>query len=328
MSILICGGAGYIGSHTVRLLQDKGEDVIVLDDLRTGYKASVDPSVPFFEAAIDDRKTLATIFEKYQIEAVIDFAASSQVGESMVKPLAYYQNNLSGTSVLVEMMIEHHVPFMVFSSTAAVYGMPDETPIVESMELMPVNPYGDTKLAVEKMLFWCAQAHPFNYVALRYFNAAGAHPSAEMGEAHQPESHLIPLVIQAALGQRDSISVFGEDYPTRDGTCIRDYIHVCDLAQAHLDALNYLRKEKISNVFNLGTQNGASVREVIDGVRRKAGHDFTVKFCDRRAGDPAVLVASSQKASDTLNWKPTMSDLNKIIETAWNWHYSHPEGWS
>lgn len=326
MAILVLGGAGYIGSHTVYELIDAGRDVVVADNLVTGFRQAVHPKARFYEVDIRNKKAMDALFEKEHIEGVIHFAASSQVGESMVDPLKYYDNNLWGTISLLESMVEHGVDKIVFSSTAATYGEPERVPILEYDRTQPTNCYGETKLAMEKMMSWTSRAHGLRYVALRYFNACGAHASGEIGEAHDPETHLIPVILQVPNGQREKISVFGEDYPTKDGTCVRDYIHVTDLARAHILALDYLIKGGENNVFNLGNGVGFTVKEVIDVARKVTGHAIPAESCPRRAGDPAQLVASSDKAKTVLGWKPQFNDLETIVSTAWTWHKAHPHG--
>ncbi len=327
MAILVLGGAGYIGSHTVYELIAAGRDVVVADNLLTGFRAAVHPSARFYEADIRDRAALARIFEREDVEGVIHFAASSQVGESMADPLKYYDNNLCGTTALLEVMVAHGVDKIVFSSTAAAYGEPERVPILEDDPTKPTNCYGETKLAMEHMMGWVSRAHGLRYVALRYFNACGAHPGGAIGEAHSPETHLIPLILQVPNGQRDSIAVFGDDYPTRDGTCVRDYIHVTDLAQAHILALDYLLRGGENEVFNLGNGVGFTVSEVVEAARRVTGHPIPVEISPRRAGDPAQLVASSEKARAVLGWKPELDCLDTIISTAWAWHKRHPNGY-
>ena len=326
MAILVLGGAGYIGSHTVYELIAAGRDVVVADNLLTGFRAAVHPKARFYQADIRDREAMDRIFEQEHIEGVIHFAASSQVGESMSNPLKYYDNNLCGTCVLLQSMVAHGVDKIVFSSTAATYGEPERVPILETDKTDPTNCYGETKLAMEKMMRWTGRAHGLRYVALRYFNACGAHPSGAIGEAHNPETHLIPLILQVPAGKREKISIFGDDYATHDGTCIRDYIHVNDLAQAHILALDYLLQGGESNVFNLGNGVGFTVMEVIDVARKVTGHAIPAEICPRRAGDPAQLVASSEKARTVLGWKPQYADLETIVATAWAWHKDHPNG--
>ena len=327
MAILVLGGAGYIGSHTVYELIEAGRDVVVADNLLTGFKAAVHPKARFYQLDIRDRGALDTLFQAEKIDGVIHFAASSQVGESMSDPLKYYDNNLYGTMVLLQAMVAHGVNKIVFSSTAATYGEPERVPILETDKTVPTNCYGNTKLSMEQMMSWVSQAHGLKYVALRYFNACGAHPSGKIGEAHDPETHLIPIILQVANGTRKQISVFGEDYPTKDGTCVRDYIHVTDLAQAHILALDYLLNGGDNNVFNLGNGVGFTVKEVIDVARSVTGHPIPAVVSPRRAGDPAQLIASSEKAVNVLGWKPQYNDLNTIIETAWKWHSTHPHGY-
>ena len=327
MAILVLGGAGYIGSHTVYELIEAGRDVVVADNLQTGFKAAVHPKAKFYQLDIRDRGALDTLFQAEDIEGVIHFAASSQVGESMSDPLKYYDNNLYGTMVLLQSMVAYGVDKIVFSSTAATYGEPERVPILEDDRTTPTNCYGQTKLAMEHMMSWVSKAHGLKYVALRYFNACGAQPDASIGEAHNPETHLLPLILQVPNGQREAISIFGDDYPTPDGTCIRDYIHVCDLAQAHILALDYLLAGNDNNVFNLGNGVGFSVKEVIETAREVTGHPIPAKVEPRRAGDPAQLIASSEKAKSVLGWKPQYDDLRTIIQTAWDWHRSHPHGY-
>lgn len=328
MSILVLGGAGYIGSHTVYELIDAGRDVVIVDNLQTGFKEAVHPKARFYQVDIRDRKALDEVLEKESIDGVIHFAASSQVGESMTDPLKYYDNNLHGTMVLLQSMVAHNVNKIVFSSTAATYGEPERVPILESDRTCPTNCYGETKLSMEKMMSWVSKAHGLRFVALRYFNACGAHKSGTIGEAHNPETHLVPLILQVPNGQRAKISIFGDDYDTKDGTCIRDYIHVTDLAQAHILALDYLMNGGENNVFNLGNGVGFTVKEVIDCARRVTGHPIPAEISPRRAGDPAQLIASSEKAKDVLGWKPQFADLDTIISTAWAWHKNHPHGYA
>ena len=326
MAILVLGGAGYIGSHTVYELIDAGRDVVVADNLLTGFRAAVHPKARFYQLDIRDRSALDELFTKEKIEGVIHFAASSQVGESMSDPLKYYDNNLHGTMVLLQAMVAHGVDKIVFSSTAATYGEPERVPILETDRTDPTNCYGETKLAMEHMMRWVSRAHGLKYVALRYFNACGAHPSGAIGEAHNPETHLIPLILQVPNGQREKISIFGDDYPTKDGTCIRDYIHVRDLAEAHLLALKHLEETGESGIFNLGSGDGYSVKEIIDTARRITGREIPAKVEPRRAGDPSVLIASNKKAAEVLGWKPQRG-LEEIIADAWAWHSSHPNGY-
>ena len=327
MSILVLGGAGYIGSHTVYELIDRGEDVVIIDNLETGHIEAVHEKARFYQGDIRERSFVDSVLEKEDIEAVIHFAANSLVGESMTNPLKYYDNNLCGTKTMLESLVAHGIDKIVFSSTAATYGEPEKLPILESDRTEPTNTYGETKLSMEKMFKWTGKAHGLRFVSLRYFNACGAHVSGAIGEAHSPETHLIPLILQVPNNQREFISIFGEDYDTEDGTCIRDYIHVTDLAQAHIFALEYLRKGNDSDIFNLGNGIGFSVKEVIETARKVTGHPIDAKICERRAGDPARLIASSEKAKMVLGWHPEHADLEEIISTAWNWHKNHPNGY-
>ncbi len=328
MAILVLGGAGYIGSHTVYELIDRGEDVIIIDNLETGHIEAVHPKARFYKGDIRDRAFLDSVFEKENVEAAIHFAANSLVGESMTNPLKYYDNNLCGTKVLLESMVAHGIDKIVFSSTAATYGEPERVPILEDDRTCPTNTYGETKLSMEKMFKWTSVAHNLRYVSLRYFNACGAHKSGEIGEAHAPETHLIPLILQVPNNQREFISIYGDDYPTEDGTCIRDYIHVTDLAMAHILAVEYLRAGNESNIFNLGNGTGFSVNEVIEVARKVTGHPIPAKVTPRRAGDPAQLIASSDKAKTILGWNPQLDSLETIIASAWNWHKNHPNGFN
>ena len=328
MSILVLGGAGYIGSHTVYELVDNGEDVVIVDNLETGHREALHPKARFYEGDIRDREFMDSVFEKESIDAVIHFAANSLVGESMTNPLKYYDNNVNGTKVLLQSMIAHDVKKIVFSSTAATYGEPENVPILETDKTCPTNAYGETKLSMEKMMKWADVAHSLKYVALRYFNACGAHESGKIGEAHTTETHLIPLILQVPLGKRECISIYGDDYDTEDGTCIRDYIHVTDLAQAHILAVKYLLEGNESNIFNLGNGVGFSVKEVIETAEKATGMPIKAEIVERRAGDPARLIASSQKAREILGWNPEHDDLEKIISSAWKWHSTHPNGFA
>ena len=328
MRLLVLGGAGYIGSHTAVELLESGHEVVIVDSLVTGYEAAVPEGASFYQGDIRDYDFLNDLFKKEAIDAVIHFAAFSLVGESVTDPLKYYENNLYGTKVLLKAMIDNGVDKIVFSSTAATYGEPENIPILEDDRTCPTNPYGETKLAMEKMMKWSANAYGLKYVSLRYFNACGAHKSAKIGEAHNPESHLIPLVLQVPNGKRESVSIYGTDYDTPDGTCIRDYIHVTDLAKAHILAVEYLMKGGESNVFNLGNGVGYSVREVIETARRVTGHPIPAVEIPRRAGDPARLVASGEKAKTVLGWEPKITSLEDIIRSAWVWHSTHPNGYN
>lgn len=321
-TILVTGGAGYIGSHATKVLKENGYHVIVLDDLVYGHQEIVEDvlGVKLIVGDIGDYTLMSKIFADYPISAVMHFAAYAYVGESVKEPRKYYKNNVAKTLTLLEAMIDASIKKFVFSSTCATYGIPHEVPIAEDHPQSPINPYGMTKLMVEKMLADFDTAYGLKSICLRYFNAAGADPSGLLGEDHLPETHLIPLVLLTALGQRDSISVFGTDYPTPDGTCIRDYIHVLDLADAHLLALKYLQTHQKSDVFNLGNGNGFSVSEVIEAAKKISGKDFKVKFEDRRPGDPAALIGSAEKAAKLLGWQPSRNNLETIISDALNWH--------
>ena len=324
--ILVCGGAGYIGSHAVRQLIDKGEEVIIVDNLETGHEDAIHPKAKFYKVDIRDEKSLNKVFEENKIDEVIHFAANSLVGESMTNPLKYFNNNVHGTEVLLKFMVAHDVNKIVFSSTAATYGEPKNIPILESDETNPTNAYGETKLCMEKMMKWADKAHGVKYISLRYFNVAGAHVSGEIGEDHNPETHLIPLILQVPLGKREFISIFGDDYETHDGTCIRDYIHVTDLADAHILAVHKLREGSESNIYNLGSGNGFTVKEMIEAARKVTEHEIPAKVCERRSGDPAKLVASSEKARRELGWNPKYENVEDMISSAWNWHKNHPNG--
>ena len=326
MSILVTGGAGYIGSHCVAALLDRGVDVVVVDDLSKGHRAALKGG-RFYLGSVADQDFLNGVFEKESIEAVIHFAAYSLVGESMQIPEQYFRNNVTAGLTLIETMIKHKVPYLVFSSTAATFGEPEHTPIEETDRQMPTNPYGESKLIVEHMLKWCDQAHGLKYCALRYFNVAGARADGSIGEDHCPETHLIPVILQVAQGKREKLSLFGTDYPTKDGTCVRDYIHVEDLIDAHILALDYLRAGNPSTAFNLGNGQGFSNREIIEAARRVTGHPIPVSEEGRRPGDPATLIASSRKAMDVLGWKPKYTNVEDIIATAWKWHSTHPNGY-
>jgi UDP-glucose 4-epimerase len=322
MAILVTGGAGYIGSHSVLTLQKAGYEVIILDSLVYGHQDLVETvlKAKLIVGSTCDRALLREVFANHQIEAVMHFAAYAYVGESVTEPAKYYENNVVGTLTLLEAMLEANVKTFVFSSTCATYGVPDAVPITEDQSQNPINPYGATKLMVERILKDFSHAYDFRSVCLRYFNAAGADPEGNLGEDHNPETHLIPLVLQTALGQRASVSVFGTDYDTPDGTCIRDYIHVLDIAQAHILALKYLLNNGATDVFNLGNASGFSVKEVIETARKITGKEIKAEFGDRRPGDPPSLVGSGAKAQKILGWQPAYSDLDAIISHAWQWH--------
>ena len=317
---LVCGGAGYIGSHMVRGLLDQGERVIVYDNLSTGRRDFVPPEAVFVEGDVRDGELLDRVLKQHDVNAVFLFASLIKVGESVSLPLVYYENNLVGALRVLESMIRCGTPHFVFSSSAAVYGEPEAVPITEDMPLRPTNPYGETKLAIEQMLRWASEAHGFTYGALRYFNACGAIEDATLGEVQEPETHLIPLVLDAAIGVNESISVFGDDYDTPDGTCIRDYVHVMDLAQAHLLVLDALRRGEGSRIYNLGNGRGISVKEVVDSCRSVTGLPIKAVKAPRREGDPARLVASADRAIEELGWTPRYQSLESIVETSWRWH--------
>lgn len=327
-TILVLGGAGYIGSHTVYELIDSGYDVVIADNLETGFHGAIHPQARFYRGDIRDKSFCDWVFSSEKIDAVIHFAANSQVGESMRDPLKYYDNNLGGTRTMLQSMIEHGVRYIVFSSTAATYGEPEHIPILETDPTRPTNCYGETKLSMERMFHWASVAHGIRFVALRYFNACGAHPSGCIGEAHDPETHLIPIVLQVPGGKRNHVSVFGDDYPTRDGTCVRDYIHVTDLASAHILAAEYLMNGGDNDTFNLGNGVGFTVKEIIATAEKVVGNPIPYETVPRRAGDPAQLVASSEKAKRVLGWAPRYNDIETIIRSAWNWHKEHPNGYN
>ncbi|CAG7653128.1 UDP-glucose 4-epimerase [Paenibacillus allorhizosphaerae] len=326
MAILVTGGAGYIGSHTVAELLDKGEQVVIVDNLQQGHRDAL-LGGKLYAGDLRDADFMDTVFKENEIDAVIHFAANSLVGESMQNPGKYYHNNVYGTLCLLEKMNEYGVKKIVFSSTAATYGEPENVPILETDRTLPTNAYGETKLAMEKMMRWFDTAHGIKHVSLRYFNAAGAHEGGRIGEDHSPETHLVPLVLQVALGQRPHISVFGDDYATADGTCIRDYIHVTDLADAHILAVEKLRAGGESGIYNLGSGTGFSVKQVIEIARSVTGHPIPAVIEARRAGDPATLIASSERARVELGWKPKRDSMEQIIASAWKWHQAHRDGY-
>ena len=319
MSVLVTGGAGYIGSHMVNHLRDQGEKVVVVDSLRTGFREAVPPGVPFYHADIADEERVRQIICDHKIDAIIHFAGSIVVPESVADPLGYYNNNTVKSRSLIASAVEMGVKKFIFSSTAAVYGEPEQNPVAETAPLRPVSPYGSSKLMTEMMLADTAYAHDFNYVALRYFNVAGADPLGRCGQSTPEATHLIKVACEAAIGKRDRLAVFGRDYDTTDGTCIRDYIHVADLAKAHRLALSYLREGGKSDVFNCGYSHGFSVLDVIKSVKRVAGTDFQVDNADRRPGDPPALIADSSKLRETLGWEPEMDDLDTIVGHAFAW---------
>ena len=327
MSILVLGGAGYIGSHTVYELINIGKSVVIVDNLSTGHTKSIHPSAKFYEGDIRDRNFLDNVFANEDIEGIIHFAASSLISESMANPIRYYDNNVCATKVLLESMLANNIDKIVFSSSASVYGDRNHVPLLESDESKPKNVLGETKLVAENMFKWADKAHSIKYVSMRYFNACGAHIFGNIGEDHRPETHLIPLIMQVANGKREFVSIYGDDYNTPDGTCIRDYIHVTDLAKAHILALDYLIGGGQSDVFNFGNGIGFSVMDVIKYARIITGHPIPTKIEPRRVGDPARLIASSAKAKEILKWEPKSSQLDTIIQTAWKWHSSYPNGY-
>lgn len=319
MAILICGGAGYIGSHVNKLLHQQGYETIIFDNLIYGHREAVKWG-ELVRGDLNNTCELDSVFMGNHIDAVFHFAAFAYVGESVIEPEKYYFNNVCNTLNLLNIMKKNHCKKIIFSSTCATYGMPEITPITEDMEQNPINPYGATKLMVERILRDYHDAYGLEYAVLRYFNAAGADPDGELGESHNPETHIIPLVLDAASGDREDIKVFGTDYDTPDGSCIRDYIHVSDLADAHLAALRYLEQGGRSDFFNLGNETGTSVLEIIEAVKRVTGRDFTVTYVDRREGDPPKLVGSRKKAEEILGWKPKYDEIETIIRHAWQWH--------
>jgi UDP-glucose 4-epimerase len=327
MAVLVCGGAGYIGSHCVKMLIARGEEVVVLDNLSTGFKAAIDPKAKFYSGDVHDGSILTEIFTQNEVTEVIHFCAYSLVGESMKEPLKYYYNNVGGTISLLHSMMIFNVKKIIFSSSAATYGEHTVMPLDETTETRPTNTYGETKLAMEKMMKWAEAAYGLKYIALRYFNVAGAHHTAEIGEAHNPETHLIPIILQVPLNQREHVTIFGNDYDTKDGTCIRDYIHVEDLIDAHILAMDALRNGAQSNIYNLGSGEGYSVLEMVEAARFVTGHPIPVRIADRRAGDPAELVASSKKIEQELGWKRKYTKVEEIISSAWGFHMTHPFGY-
>ncbi len=325
--VLVTGGAGYIGSHTAQELIKEGVLVVVLDNLTTGHREAV-RAHHFYEGDIADAALVEHIIKKHQIQSIIHFAAKSLVGESFAKPEIYFYENTVKSFMFFEAATKAGVKYIVFSSTAAVYGIPRYIPIREEAILSPINPYGESKRMIEKYLEWMGKVHGIRWVGLRYFNAAGASLDGGLGEDHRPETHLIPLVLQTDLGLREKLSVFGTDYATSDGTCIRDYVHVIDLANAHILALRSLEHGLQSNIFNLGTGKGSSVTEIIEKTKALTGHTFSVEYEERRAGDPPILVADSAVAKSIMGWKPIYSNLETILSSAWRWHNTHPNGYS
>ena len=327
MNVMVAGGAGYIGSHATKLLADAGHEVVVVDNLFRGHRRAVDARATFYEMDLADREGLTGVLQKYAIECVMHFAALAEVGESVRDPLIYYENNTAGTVSLLQAMDAAGVARMVFSSTCATYGEPEKTPITESEKQSPINPYGWSKWCVERVLKDYAAAKPdFAFVALRYFNVAGCAADGTLGEDHRPESHLIPLILHSALGLRDKLTIFGTDYPTPDGTCIRDYVHVEDLCQAHILAMQALEPGD-TRFYNLGIGRGYSVSEVFDAGRRVSGRDIPVEYGCRRPGDPAVLFSNAGKIRNDLGWEPRYTEIDEIVDTAWRWFKNHPNGY-
>lgn len=329
MSVLVLGGAGYIGSHTVDRLVEAGKDVVVVDSLVTGHLAAVRKEVKFYQGDLADKDFMRKVFtENPDIDAVIHFAAFSLVAESMKDPLKYFDNNTAGMVKLLEVMNEFDIKYIVFSSTAATYGIPEKMPIYEDDPQLPINPYGESKLMMEKIMRWADEAYGIKFVALRYFNVAGAKPDGSIGEDHHPETHLLPIVLQVAMGEREKLQIFGDDYNTPDGTNVRDYVHPFDLADAHILAVDYLRNGNESSAFNLGSSTGFSNLEIVKAAREVTGKEIPAEIAARRGGDPDTLIAASEKARKVLGWKPEFDDIHKIIETAWKWHITHPQGYN
>lgn len=329
MSVLVLGGAGYIGSHTVDRLVEAGKDVVVVDSLVTGHLAAVRKEAKFYQGDLADKDFVRKVFtENPDIDAVIHFAAFSLVAESMKDPLKYFDNNTAGMVKLLEVMNEFDIKYIVFSSTAATYGIPEKMPIYEDDPQLPINPYGESKLMMEKIMRWADEAYGIKFVALRYFNVAGAKPDGSIGEDHHPETHLLPIVLQVAMGEREKLQIFGDDYNTPDGTNVRDYVHPFDLADAHILAVDYLRNGNESSAFNLGSSTGFSNLEIVKAAREVTGKEIPAEIAARRGGDPDTLIAASEKARKVLGWKPEFDDIHKIIETAWKWHTTHPQGYN
>lgn len=329
MSVLVLGGAGYIGSHTVDRLVEAGKDVVVVDSLVTGHLAAIRKEVKFYQGDLADKDFMRKVFtENPDIDAVIHFAAFSLVAESMKDPLKYFDNNTAGMVKLLEVMNEFDIKYIVFSSTAATYGIPEKMPIYEDDPQLPINPYGESKLMMEKIMRWADEAYGIKFVALRYFNVAGAKPDGSIGEDHHPETHLLPIVLQVAMGEREKLQIFGDDYNTPDGTNVRDYVHPFDLADAHILAVDYLRNGNESSAFNLGSSTGFSNLEIVKAAREVTGKEIPAEIAARRGGDPDTLIAASEKARKVLGWKPEFDDIHKIIETAWKWHTTHPQGYN
>jgi UDP-glucose 4-epimerase len=324
--ILVCGGAGYIGSHMVFKLIEEGRNVIVYDNLQSGNKPAINKSAIFVHGDIRNYIALDDLFETYKIDGVIHFGADSIVPESIINPLKYFDNNIYGLEILLKAMVKHNIDKIIFSSSAAVYGQPEEMPLLETSRTLPINPYGESKLIMEKMIKWVALAHNIKYVSFRYFNVAGANLDGKIGEFHRPETHLVPIVLQVPLKQREIVSIFGDDYDTPDGTCIRDYIHVLDIVEAHVLAFKYLENGGDSDIFNLSNGKGFSVKQVIKAAQQVVGNNIKTEIKPRRPADPSQLVAFSSKAEKVLGWNPKYPSLEEIINSAWVWHSSHPKG--
>jgi len=327
MAVLVLGGAGYIGSHAVDRLIAKGYDVAVVDNLVTGHRAAVNPQARFYEGDVRDTDFMTSVLDQEKVDGVMHFAAFSIVPESMQNPLKYFDNNTTGMVKLLEVMQQHAVKRIVFSSTAATYGEPKQVPIKETDPQVPTNPYGESKLAMEKIMHWADVAYGIKFVALRYFNVAGAKPDGSIGEDHHPETHLVPIILQVAAGEREQLQIFGGDYLTPDGTNVRDYVQVVDLADAHILALEYLKQGHDSNAFNLGSSTGFSNKQMLDAAREVTGKPIPAVMAPRRAGDPSTLIAASDKAREVLGWQPQYDDVKEIIKTAWNWKQCHPAGY-
>ena len=329
MAVLVLGGAGYIGSHTVDRLVEAGKDVVVVDSLVTGHLTAVRKEAKFYQGDLADKDFMRKVFtENPDIDVVIHFAAFSLVAESMKDPLKYFDNNTAGMVKLLEVMNEFDIKYIVFSSTAATYGIPEKMPIYEDDPQLPINPYGESKLMMEKIMRWADEAYGIKFVALRYFNVAGAKPDGSIGENHHPETHLLPIVLQVAMGEREKLQIFGDDYNTPDGTNVRDYVHPFDLADAHILAVDYLRNGNESSAFNFGSATGFSNLEIVKAAREVTGKEIPAEIAARRGGDPDTLIAASEKARKVLGWKPEFDDIHKIIETAWKWHTTHPQGYN
>ena len=327
MRVLVIGGAGYIGSHAVRKLIEEGNDVVVLDSLYTGHRKAVDKRAKFYQGDIEDTNLVSKILRDENIDAVMHFAAYSLVPESVKKPLKYYDNNVSGMISLLQAMEDAKVKYLVFSSSAATYGIPEKLPITEDTPLNPINPYGETKMMMEKIMHWADKANGIKSIALRYFNVAGASSDGSIGEDHGPETHLIPNILKSAIAGDGNFTIFGDDYNTPDGTNVRDYVHVMDLADAHILALKYLEDNNQSNAFNLGSSTGFSNKQMLEAAREVTGKEIPAKIAARRPGDPDSLIAASDKARSVLGWKPQYDDVHDIIATAWKWHSTHPKGY-